>query len=228
MPFGLKSKKPAKKVVAKKVIKSATKTGTKSKSSKELTPIQKAQLARKKGGTGAKRPRKPTIDFFPPADFKPFAVDIKFKTGKDGLLMPDFQVERIRGRWNNEDAKRWDMMEYDAATVTALMSRLGGLMFAPNVVKRLPANTGYRIILRVALRKVSADSDKKKLGVSIAAIARYIKSKKTGKMKATWLTDAKDADRRRLRRSAKHLAGAFTKVMLPPSGRRSKKETEED
>lgn len=224
MPFGLKTKKKvAVKTATKKVAKKAP-----AKSTKNLTPLEKARLA-KKAGTGTKRTRKPTIDFMPPADFKPFAVDIKFKTGKDGLLTTDFQVERIQGRWDNENAKRWDMMEYDPATVTALMSRLGGMMYAPNVLKRLKPNTAYRMILRVSLRKIPTSDTKKKLGVSIAAIARYQKSAKTGKLRISWLSDSADLDRRRLRRSAtKILPGAFTKVLLPPSTRRSRKNEKED
>lgn len=234
MPFGLKikSKSSVTKVASKKVDKKAkakvaeTKSKLKEKKTdKKLSPLEKARLAKaagKKAGA-TKRTRKPTIDFLPPSDFKPFMIDLHFKTTKDALLGPEFRIERVRGRWDNEDAKRWDMMDYDSNTVTAFLSRFGGLMFAPNVDKRLGKNTAYRIIFRVSLRKMATSDTKKKLGVSIVAIARYKKSEKTGKLKPSWLTDGKDPDRRRIRRAAKHLAGAFTNVLLPPVARRTRR-----
>lgn len=198
-------------------------------SSKTLTPLEKARLAKaagKKPGTKKPAAKKPVFVHTPPSDFKPFFMDVKFKTSKDGLLGPQFLVERVRGRWDNEDAKRWDMSQYDPLTVAAFLSRLGGVLFAPNPVRRLPGNTPYRLIVRVSVRK--KEGAKPTLNARIAQIARYEESAKTGKMRAKWLEDTKDPDRRRLRRISRHLGGAFTKVLLPPSGRRSKKEEAED
>lgn len=194
------------------------------KTAKALTPLEKARLARA-ANKGSKKPvKKPAFIYPPPSDFKPYFMDVKFKTDKDGLLGPQVLVERVRGRWDNENAKRWDMSQYDQPTVSAFLARLGGVMFAPSPAKRLPGGTAFRVIVRVSVRK--KEGVKPTLNGRIVQIARYEQSAKTGKLRAKWLEDSKDLDRRRLRRASRHLGGAFTKTLLPPSTRRSKKEEE--
>ncbi len=180
--------------------------------------------AAKKAAATTRTPKK-VFTYKPPEDMKPFFMDVKFRTGADGLPTHSISCERVRGRWDNEAAKRFDMFEYDAKTVAAFMGRLGGKLFAPNPEKRLPGNTTFRVIVRVAVRK-SEKLPAPTLAARVTNIARYTKSAKTGKLIAKWLEDAKDADRRRIRAVSRFLGGAFTNVQLPPSGRRTKADEE--
>ena len=181
---------------------------------------------KKTTGTAAKKPaarKAPAkkITFQAPSDFKPCFIEVMFKMGKDGLAGPQFKVTRVRGRWDNPDAKRFDMLEYDAQTAMALMCRLNGRFFAPNIVRRLPANSSFKLILRVGKR--TADNT---LMASVKEAARLI-VKEGAKPKWKWYEDKKDPIYRKLRSANRFLAGAFTKIQLPPSGRQ-KKTTEEE
>lgn len=158
----------------------------------------------------AKRSPVKKITFQAPSDFKPCFIEVMFKMGKDGLASPQYKVTRIQGRWENPDAKRFDMLEYDAQTVLAMMSRLNGRLFAPNILRRLPANSSFKLILRVSKR--SADNT---LMASVKEAARLI-VKEGAKPKWKWYSDKKDPIYRKLRSANRFLAGAFTKIQLPP------------
>lgn len=171
----------------------------------------------------AKKAKPVKITFKAPEDMKPCFLELTLRTQEDGLLGPTFKAIRVKGNWTNPDAKRFDMMEYDAPTVAALMARLGARTFATNAAKRLPAKTAYRLVIRAGKR--AADDS---LMAGIKSIAVQAKSAKTGKSVWKELTDKTDPVRRKIRSAAKFLPGAFTSMQLPPSGKRSKKEADED
>lgn len=178
---------------------------------KPVTAAVKAARAK----TKAARPAK--ITFAAPEDMKPCFLELMFRTMEDGLLGPSFKAIRIKGNWTNPEARRFDMLAYDAKTVAALMARIGARTFAAGAAKRLPANTAYRLVIRVGKR--AADGT---ILSSIKSLAKQVKSVKTGKALWKEMSDEKDPVRRKLRSIARFLPGAFVNIQLPPSGRQPK------
>lgn len=151
-----------------------------------------------------------------PADFAPFAMHLTFKVGKDGYMYADkMTLDRIKGRWDNDDAKRFDMFEYDQRTAAAVVARFTAATSASNPLRRLPAGATFSVFYRVAKNKDEVCI------VSIKAVERASKGK--------WvpLEDKTDPVLRLIRRSAVLLRGAFTDVQLPPAGKRAKKSDDE-
>lgn len=212
-------------------------------------PARKGFPARKPGSKpAAKRAANPSgpRKFPAPSDFKPASIDIRFATSPDGLLSSatKFKVERIRGKWDNPEAKRFDMMEYDAHTVVVMFARMQAMLFAANIEKRLTPKTKFRVVLRVTKRK--ADDA---LAVRVIA-AGTLGASASGKPKWMWFsmdknvkkesirTDAETGKKMKvtrmiidpvfskIRRSAKHLAGAFVNIQLLPSLRKTQTEEE--
>lgn len=205
-------------------------------------PAKKGFPARKPGSKPAKK--KPQVLFQPPSDFKPAFLNVVFKTSADSLMSPKFKVERVRGRWDNPDAKKFDLAEYDVPTLVALFSRLNARLFATNPAKRLPKNTVFRVILRVTHRKPT-DS----LACRVVTAATLGKSA-SGKPKWMWFSTEKDFVIERtvtdeetgkkkvvkrkvmnptysqIRRAGRLLAGAFTQFQLPPSRKKAAAEEE--
>lgn len=136
-----------KKVASKKT---PTKTGTKAPASKKaLTPLEKARLARAKGGAAKKttrkaRPGQHTFDA--PADFKPFFLEVAVKTEKDGLLGNTIRAIRYQGRYDPqaEDKKKFDMAAYDTKTLIGIQSRLSAKTFKSNPLKLMPVSIKER------------------------------------------------------------------------------------
>jgi hypothetical protein len=163
------------------------------------------------------------ITFDAPSDMKPCFIELAFRTQADGLIGPSFRCLRVRGNWTNEAAKRFDMMEYDAPTVVAIISRIAARTFATNALRRLPANTAFKVILRAGMRKADGT-----IIAGIKSISKQVKSAKTGK--ATWkeLVDKTDPVYRKMRSCARFMPGAFVHLQLPPSTRRGKKEDDSE
>lgn len=190
----------------------------KTTAAKTASAAKKTPPARK---TTAARKRPAPILFKAPADFKPAFFEIAFESLRDGLIRGgSIKVVRVRGRWDNADAKRYDLADYDQATLLGVASRLGGMAMAPNVTKRLPPKSKYGIIVRVNRR--SADGA---LVTPLKGIKQLVVSGEKAKWK--WMTDKTDVTYRKIRKLARALPGAFVEVQLPPSGRRSKKDAEE-
>ena len=164
--------------------------------------------------------RKPPIKitFDAPSDMKACFIEFMFRTQADGLIGPHIKAIRVKGQWTNPNAKRYDMMTYDPLTVAALMSRLGARTFATNPLKRLPATTAFKIVIRVGLR--TADGT---LLSSIKSIAKQVKSTKSNKSLWKELVDKTEPSYRKIRSAARFLPGAFVNIQLPPSGRVPKK-----
>lgn len=220
-----------------KTTKAAT---TKMSPGERLAAARKAKAAGvpAKKGAAAKRPaRKPLPTWAAPADFKPHFVEVTVKTEKDGLLGNAIKAVRVNGRYdlddpgNIDERKKFDMSAYDKTTLIGIQARLAAVTFkATNDKKfpvepkgrtevkgamRLPANTTFRLVLRVNRKKEGH------LAVLIKQILQAVKNK-AGNVKAVPL-DKKDPVYRSLRKSLRFLPAAFKDVQMPPARRRGKK-----
>lgn len=201
----LKKATPAKKTAA-----PAAKTAP----AKKTAPARKAPAR-----SAAARPAKPTWDA--PADFKPAFFDFRFSLDSQALIIPaSCQGMRVKGRWDNPEAKTYDLREYDMNTLIGFFARLSAAIWAPNVLRRVTPETSYRMIVRCNRR--AADGT---LAVRIVGLAHKSEGKK-----AKWFEDKSNPDFRKFRRAARWLPAAFTDVQLPPSRRKAKAEetTEEE
>jgi hypothetical protein len=196
-------------------VKRDTSTSTKSSavSGGKAAPAKKVP-AKKSGATPVKV--KPT--WMAPADFKPAFFNFTFQTDSQALIVPEsVQGTRYRGRWDNPEAKTFDMRDYDVSSLIGFASRMSAAIWAPNVVRRITPDASWRLVLRVAKRSTDGSLAARIIGVAI---------KKEGK-KARWIEDKTDVDLRKIRRAARWLPAAFTDVQLPPSTRRSSKKEED-
>lgn len=227
-----KVKKVAKDDTKKSKSSKADKKSSKEKSSsakgkKDLTPLEKARLAKAKGGTGSKKAAKkknqPPI-YKAPEDFKPHFLLVLVKTDKDGLLSNGIKATRYVGRYDPdaEDKKKIDLGSYDQKTLQGILSRLSMTTFVTNATKRLPANQVFQILLRV--NRKSKDGS---LSIVFKSIEVPKKSAKSGRIK--WVAlDKKDPDYRKFRKSSRILPAAFKAVLMPPKRVRGAKVAKED
>ena len=174
----------------------------------------------KKPGTGIARPA--PLRFAAPSDFKPFFAKIDFRTGTDGLISPEgFEMIRYRGRWDNENAKTFDMSIYDPQTVLAVATRLSAVTYAPNVLKRLPADTAWSLIIRVGKRAVDD---------SLMTVIKQGSVTKDGDAdgRKRWYKDIKNLVYRRLRRFNRVGPSAFINVQLTPALRKKSDKSDDE
>jgi len=147
----------AKKVATKKTVAKKTASGKSVTSSskkvapkgKVLTPLEKARLARAKGGAAKKTKAKAkpgTFLFDAPSDFKPFFLEVTVRTEKDGLLGNQIRAIRYVGRYDPqaEDKKKFDISAYDTKTLVGLQARLAQVTFKTNALKFYPASIKER------------------------------------------------------------------------------------
>ncbi len=207
----------AKSVAAKKPVAKAVASSPPAKkdadpvAAKKGFPAKKAGSAQKAGAAPARVKPK----WMAPADFKPAFFNFTFQTDSQALIIPEsMQGLRYRGRWDNEEAKTFDLRDYDVSSLMGVASRLSAAIWAPNVLRRITPDASWRVVLRVTRRSVDGSLAARIIGVAI---------KKEGK-KARWIEDKTDTDLRKIRRAARWLPAAFTDVQLPPSTRRTKKE----
>lgn len=185
-----------------------------------------AKKARAAGSAAAKKPG--PILFKAPADFKPAFFEIEFETLRDGLIRGgSIKVNRVRGKWDNPDAPRYDLATYDLPTLAGVATRLGAMAFAPNITKRLPPKSKFGLVLRLNCRAATGSLSVVVKGAKYLAI-----SEKTGKAKWVWVnaksTEAALLLHRRMRRMGRFMSGAFVEVQLPPSTRRAKSKAESE
>lgn len=186
----------------------------------KLTAAQKAKL----------------LLFKAPTDFKPFYMELTFQTMKDGMIAPTpFRAQRIRGNWDNPDAKRFNMMEYDAATVMALVSRFAAACHSTNPMRRLPAKKTYGMFLRVTKKANGALNVAVKTGYELTEGSNgkpkrvWFPERKdltSDKAKATWKYDYPAYEK--MKRAVRLLRGAFVDVQLPPTPVRGKAKKDEE
>lgn len=210
---------------------------------KPAAPVKKAAPAAKKGFPARRDPNAPAPKLTAeqkvrraaaeakkklrmhkaPTDMKPFCLELTIRTAKDGLITPKIKAERVRGRWDNPDAKRFDMMDYDKFTIAALLGRMSAMLYASNPERRLQPSTSYHIVLRVMARKAD--------GVLVCrTLAAKRTIKKGDKVVWSWFDKVKDKanpDWRKIRRCVQNAGGAFTECQLPPAGRQPKKDAED-
>lgn len=214
------SKKVDKKAKSKSDEKSKSK-----KSDKELTPLEKARIARQNGKGKKPAKKKNALPIFKaPEDFKPHFVSVMLKTEKDGLLSSSIKATRYQGRYDPDadDKKKFDLATFDPKTVNGILSRFAMTTFVTNVAKRLPANTVYQILLRV--NRKSADGS---LSVLFKGMEVATKSAKTGKVKFVAM-EKSDAVYRKFRKASRILPAAFKDVQTPPKRVRGANKAKDD
>jgi len=184
--------------------------------------------------------RKGLPTFQAPADFKPHFLEVTVRTEKDGLLGNAVRAIRYQGRYdvNAADNKKADLGSYDPRTLNGLMARISGPLFKatndkkfPTQIKgrtevkgamRLPANTVFRLILRV--NRKAADGS---LSVLFKYIQQITKNEKTGRPVIVDL-EKSDPVYRSFRKSSRTLPAAFKDVLMPPKRTRGQNaETQE-
>jgi hypothetical protein len=179
-------------------------------SGKDLTPIQKAQLARAankaSGKKSKKKVKKAGFVFKAPEGTKPFFVRATLAYGKDGLFS-DLKAVRIKGNAKNPDAKKVDMALWDPETHRRMGIRFAGASFVRNEAKRLPGNTQAQALFRVA---ISRDDGSIKVGLKEVKI-------KGAEGKKPKMLEKKDPMYRAIRKPVKFMAAAFTKMKDFPS-----------
>lgn len=184
-----------------------------------------------------------TYTYVPPSDFKPFFLEVTFKTEQDGMLNlhNEFQVNYHRGRYDDDEKKKYDMWDFDPKTVASIFARMAPKLFhatgrklvnkaGQEVPKRLEPNKVYRVVFRIIAKKDPNGVHEKIIGVALkhVFITKKVKSKATGKstVKIVELNN-KDPYRRMIAGAAKFMACAFKEMLQPPKGRRPKKVEEE-
>jgi hypothetical protein len=179
----------------------------------EMIPLEKARAARAANAASGKKPaaKKGAVKRTPPKKFvfkapetvKSFFCQAAFATSKDGLLAPGCRLTAIKGKWDNPNAPKYDLSQLDPQTVISFFGRFMNILYAANPARRLPPNKKYMVLLRVGV--AGADGS---IRVSIKT-AWYMNEQKKKKE----FTDKTNAEYRKIRRTAKLLAGAFTKVL---------------
>lgn len=183
-------------------------------SAEGLTPLQKAQLARK-NGTGKKKAKKAKVTFKAPADLKPIFLKADLVLGKDGH-MTQSRLTAIKGKLGSDTAKTVDLSLYDPATANSAVARLAGPMFIKSEKKRLPAGMMLSATFRVMKNKAGL------LGVRLKEVKAKLPEKKA---KAV---DKKDVIYRTVRKAARPMEAAFTKLKPFPSNKELKALTADD
>lgn len=170
-------------------------------------PVKKGAFGRPVAAGGTTTARKTTTKrakpikfvFRAPSEFKSTFVEVVLTTDKDGFIAPGTIVEAIKGKWDNENAPRYDLVMHDPEVAMTLVSRISMLTYVTNVGKRLPANKEYTILVRVSISKAK----KNEIRAGIKTI--WCENAK-GKLVEM---DKKDVECRRLRRCGKFLAASF-------------------
>jgi hypothetical protein len=214
------------------------------KSSKNLSPLEKARLARAKGGAKAKPARKrnalPTFEA--PADFKPHFLEVAVRTDKDGLLGSTIKGTRYQGRYDPEaeDKKKFDLGSYDVPTLIGIQARLAAVTFRTNPTKvwnadiaernatmkvktatgetrdKLKASGAHRLPANTAFRLLFRIGRKSADNTLTVALKHVEQGVKIkGVMKAKQL-DKKDPIYRAFGRARRILPAAFKNVQMPP------------
>lgn len=188
---------------------SATKTASASKPTTKPTAKPAAKAA----------PAKPKPQWMAPADFKPAFFKFAFATDQEGLIDPaSVQGQRVRGRWDNPEAKTYDLREYDVNTLVGFIARMSAAIWGTNPTRRIPGETTYQMVVRVTKRSATGA-----LAVRIVGVHHKVEGKK-GK----WFEDKTDPTFRKIRRAARWLPAGFTDVQLPPSRSTKRKAEAED
>lgn len=185
----------------------AAKTKSKVKSTKDMTPLEKARLAKKNGTSKAKpsKAKAKKIEFKAPEGEKPFFVKMAIAIDRDGLFT-DLKAVRVKGNPEKDTAQTVDLATWDPNTLRRLGIRYAGPAFIRNVAKRLDAKSQAQVLLRVSIKTDTR---------VIKCAVKTVKFKLDGGKAKT--LDKKDPVYRALRKPAAFLAPAFTKVRPFPT-----------
>jgi hypothetical protein len=183
------------------------------KGEKELSPLEKARIAKASGKGGkakAKSKRKPLPLFKAPEDFKPAFFTVMMRVEKDGLLGSGIRMTRFQGRYDPEadEKKKFDVAAYDMKTVIGVQARFAAVTFINNAEKRIAPGV-YQVLLRV--NRKSADGS---LSVLFKGMGIMEKNKK-GRVVLNDM-DKTDPVYRRFRKAARLLPAAFKEMVMPP------------
>lgn len=189
-----------------------------------MSPLEKARLAKTSGKKSPKKAKAKIPQWKAPADFKPHFLEVLVKTEKDGLLGSSIRAIRYTGRYDPQapDKKKADLGSYDPATLQGLLGRLSATTYFTNAAKRLPADTTFRLLLRI--NRKSADGT---LSVAFKQIWMAVKNKTSGRTKAEEL-EKSDPKYRAFRKSNRILPAAFKNVLMPPKRTRGARVKEQD
>lgn len=209
-----------------KAVKNSKNSKKESSKNKELTPLEKARLARKNGTakTGKKKSKFATWKL--PEDFKNLHHIVMFKTDKDGMPSTSFKVLAYKGRIES-GKENVDMSTYDPQTVVGIASRLSLVLFHPTGKEtksgptRLPAKTVF--MLKCYVSKVKGDLLK-------AAIREVLVQKelKSGKKKFVEI-EKTDYQYRKIRKANRYLAAAYQNLLpMPKPQKRKRKEADDE
>lgn len=204
-------------MVTKQVVKRAVKRPAVKKATGQMTPLEKARLARASGA--AKKPAKKIAwtsnadakaTFQAPEDFRACFYEIKCKTEADGLFGSKITGIRIQGSYDRApDKNRRPVHKFDPRTLMGIAARLGAATFVSKQENRLPANTLFTILFRTIVNK---DGE---LRVSL----KFIKADMT-KNSVTKTVELPKAHPvyRRIRRAIRpcNIAAAFISALQPP------------
>jgi len=203
-------KRPAGPAV-KKVVKKVAPTNT-----ANLTPLEKARLARQ-NGTSGKKPAKQVnyqsnadakAKFDAPSDFRPCFYEVTMKTEADGLLGSKITAKRIQGSYEKAPEKnRRPVHKFDPRTLMGIAARIGAATFVNKETNRLPANAVFVMVLRVAKNKDGH------IRVGLKHIQGQVTKNSVSRMV---MLDKKHPVYRRLRRAVKFLPAAFISAIQPP------------
>jgi hypothetical protein len=180
--------------------------------------------------------KKTSLVFAAPENWKNGAYVFRFVIDKDGLPAPGMSLMRVKGRWDNPEAKQFSMAEIDPITFNAFVARFTAGIFAVNLGKRMPTGS-YQVIYtasqvgsnaelvqaekRIAVKCQQivmvrmAQGKRQKIELSKEFIDKLEESK--GKESETYIKFS--TTYRKLRAGAKLLSGAFTQLAPLPSGR---------
>lgn len=176
-----------------------------------------------------------------PSDFKPFFLEVAFRTDIDGFLNlhNEFKVNYHKGRYDDDESKKRDMWEYDPLTVASLFTRLSMVTYHPTgkigsngTPKRLEPNTVYKVVFRIQAKKNKLNEDGPKIlgaGLQKVWMSVKVKDKDSGKSKRKSLELGKtDPFYRILRKASAFIPAAFKAMLQPPKRSRKSKADEED
>jgi hypothetical protein len=205
---GAKPNKKTAKVKGSKEVSDALKALMK-KPKDELTPLEKARLARA-SGKSKKTKKKARMLFKAPADMKPISLRATLMFGKDGH-MTQSRLMAIKGKVGSDSAKSIDLSKYDPSTASSVVARIAGPIFIKSEKKRLPPGLMVQALIRVGKSA--------KHGGVITSVKEV--RAKIGDKKPKALAK-KDPMYRAIRKCARPLEAAFTKLKPFPSAKELK------
>lgn len=183
-------------------------------------PLTKAQQ-RERAAQRAERLKH--VTFEAPEGFRTQTYAVKFGTQHDGTIHPGaFRMLSIKGKWDNPEARTFDLSLYDPATIQGMMSRLSALFYHGKADRRLPPKMVFYVV--VAVR---SDKDGN-IGMSLREFAYDKKIEKNGKKVNKRIVVTRDPVKlrakegpqvllARLKRGLKFLRGAFVVAQPQPS-----------